>query len=330
MRAYGRNKGKFKIKTIKHIFQSLILFVVIPLGPYAKAEMPKTICESSCLANNAHSLPNGAQCILLNNKYKIYYRTLGKNNPTMIFASGTGFPADGWFDSKIALDMAKKIRVFTYDRLYTNNSCSNKNNFMPITAQDVVDNLRQILKQENIKPPYILVGQSFGGLYMQLYAREYPNEVAGLVLMDSVTSDGPVVLTKEEEDFLARHHLDHPQRPRAENPLYNEIIGQLPSYLQLQMAPPLNKNIPLIIMYATKQCLPKIGDEKQLCMDEKRLEAHFKQEIAIYNMSNNHRLVRVEGEHMSFFDPDKLQLVLHELNLIIEMSRQRILMLNQE
>lgn len=292
------------------------------------AEMPKQPCESVCL--DKKNIPAGGHCILLGKKENLYYRSLGKGFPTMIFVSGTGFPADGWFDTQLATQMAKKIRVISFDRLYTNNSCPNVNMFMPVTAQDVVDNLRKLLKQENIKPPYILIGQSFGGLYMQLYAREYPDEVAGLLLMDSVTSDGPVVLTKEEEEFLRRHHLDHPQRPNPENPLCNEVIGQLPSYLQLQNAPPLNANIPLIVMYATKECLPKIEGDKQLCMDEKRMQNHFEQQKAVYNMSNIHRLVKVEGEHMSFFDPDKQSIVLHELNLILEMSFQRAVMLSHQ
>lgn len=46
------------------------------------------------------------------------------------------------------------------------------------------EDLRALLASRNIRPPYILIGHSSGGLYMQLYARRYPAEVAGLVLVD--------------------------------------------------------------------------------------------------------------------------------------------------
>lgn len=49
----------------------------------------------------------------------------------------------------------------------------------------VVEELRQLLRARGLKPPYVLVGHSLGGLYLQLFARRYPEEVAGLLLIDS-------------------------------------------------------------------------------------------------------------------------------------------------
>ena len=49
----------------------------------------------------------------------------------------------------------------------------------------VVQELRALLRARQLPPPYVLVGHSLGGLYMQLYARQYPAEVAALVLVDS-------------------------------------------------------------------------------------------------------------------------------------------------
>lgn len=56
--------------------------------------------------------------------------------------------------------------------------------------------LRQNLQARGLKPPYVLVGHSMGGLYMQLFARMYPQEVRGLVLVDAVF---PGVIKKPEE-----------------------------------------------------------------------------------------------------------------------------------
>ena len=49
----------------------------------------------------------------------------------------------------------------------------------------IVEELRTVLLNQGLKPPYVLVGHSLGGLYMQLFARKHPQEVAALILVDS-------------------------------------------------------------------------------------------------------------------------------------------------
>jgi pimeloyl-ACP methyl ester carboxylesterase len=289
----------------------------------ATAIMPKVICNSVCsdtpnTYKSNQSISSDAHCTHVG-EYQTYYRLAGHGSPTIIFSSGTGFPADGWFESGIASAMAKKVRVFAYDRIFTFNSCPSPNNYMPNTAQDVVNHLHQLLVQEKIKPPYILVGHSFGGLDMLLYAREYPNEVAGLLLMDATTSDGPTPLPKPAEKIL--RHLGNPQNPIPDDPLYNELIGQLPSYLQIQQAPPLPKNMPLIVIYATQHCLPQAWTKKLFCMSREQEATHAQGQLAIYNMSNNHQLIRVDGMHASFFDKEKTPTVVKALNTLLEMSK---------
>ncbi len=58
----------------------------------------------------------------------------------------------------------------------------------------IVSELRTELDRRNIRPPYVLVGHSLGGLYMQYFARNYPSEVSGLLLVDSTHWDQNMVL----------------------------------------------------------------------------------------------------------------------------------------
>ena len=56
-------------------------------------------------------------------------------------------------------------------------------------AATIVAELRASLQALDIEPPYVLVGHSIGGTYMELYARSYPEEVAGVVFVDSRHAD---------------------------------------------------------------------------------------------------------------------------------------------
>ena len=55
----------------------------------------------------------------------------------------------------------------------------------PRTAPFVVDELDTLLATAGVEPPYVLVGHSLGGLHVRLYAHEYPDQVMGMVLVDS-------------------------------------------------------------------------------------------------------------------------------------------------
>ena len=60
---------------------------------------------------------------------------------------------------------------------------------LPRTAQDVVADLHALLRAARVPGPYVLVGHSLGGLCVRLYATTYPEEVAGLVLVDASHED---------------------------------------------------------------------------------------------------------------------------------------------
>src|SRR5262249_34646814 len=105
----------------------------------------------------------------------------GRGTRTVILESGLGDTLDVWKTVQ-PLIAARCARTLAYNRAgYLGSDNSND----PRDSQTIVAELRAELQRQNLKPPYVLVGHSLGGLYMQYFARNYPQEVAGLVLIDS-------------------------------------------------------------------------------------------------------------------------------------------------
>jgi pimeloyl-ACP methyl ester carboxylesterase len=85
--------------------------------------------------------------------------------------------------SELLHSLAGSFRVVSYDRAGLGWSDIGP---MPRTANRIVDELHTLLQRAAIPPPYVLVGHSFGGLTMPLFAARFPDEVAGMVLVDPV------------------------------------------------------------------------------------------------------------------------------------------------
>ncbi len=99
--------------------------------------------------------------------------------PVVVFESGLGTPLGNW--DTIFDEVAKQAPVVAYDRPGIGNSAPNQE--MP-TLQNVTDRLRKILQSLKLPPPYLLVGHSLGGVYVRGFALYYPQELAGLVIID--------------------------------------------------------------------------------------------------------------------------------------------------
>lgn len=98
--------------------------------------------------------------------------------------AGYGDFSKAW-DSVIG-DISKLSSVLIYDRAGLGKSERSSN---PRTSREMVKELKELLVKVKIEPPYILVGHSFGGVNMRMFATEYQNEVCGLVLVDSTPED---------------------------------------------------------------------------------------------------------------------------------------------
>jgi pimeloyl-ACP methyl ester carboxylesterase len=130
----------------------------------------------------------------------------GRGSPTVVFDSGGGDETVAW--ALVQPVIAAHTQACSYDRAGLGFSDASKRTS---DSANIVDDLHRLLTAAAIKPPYVLVGASYGGLNVRLYADTYPAEVVGMVLVDSTSEDW-----KQEELKLDPRHLTIEQA-RAQN-----------------------------------------------------------------------------------------------------------------
>lgn len=113
--------------------------------------------------------------------HRLHLLESGTGSPTIVLEAGLMSTVLSW--SNLQRELAETYRVVSYDRAGLGWSDLGP---MPRTADRIVDELHTLLQQAAIPPPYVLVGHSFGGLTMPLFAARFPEEVAGVVLVDPV------------------------------------------------------------------------------------------------------------------------------------------------
>jgi pimeloyl-ACP methyl ester carboxylesterase len=94
--------------------------------------------------------------------------------------------------SSLQQELSRDTRVWRYDRAGQGRSDPLKLPLTaPRTAADVVADLHALLQTVGVPGPFVLIGQSAGGVFVELYARTFPKEIAGVVSMNAVPPADP-------------------------------------------------------------------------------------------------------------------------------------------
>lgn len=112
------------------------------------------------------------------------YITAGTGPHTVVFESGLGNGKEVW--APVFNALSAEARVVAYDRAGYGQS---EESDLARNGAQIVEELRAMLQAEGIPAPYVLVGHSLGGTIVKLFARTYPQEVAGVVLVDAREAD---------------------------------------------------------------------------------------------------------------------------------------------
>jgi pimeloyl-ACP methyl ester carboxylesterase len=123
------------------------------------------------------------EAIYFNDK-RVYYTLKGTGSPTIVFEPGLASSSAEWW--AIQDELSASARVLTYDRAGIGWSELVNG---PRTSRQIAVELKGLLEVLKIDPPYIFVGHSQGGLYINHFCRLYPDVVGGVILIDPVSPD---------------------------------------------------------------------------------------------------------------------------------------------
>jgi pimeloyl-ACP methyl ester carboxylesterase len=193
----------------------------------------------------------------------MYLACRGSGSPTVVLIAGRSDRADIWSavthapgtntPSSAAVDpqVGRFTRVCAYDRPGTvtitgQQVAASRSSPVPqpTTAANGVADLHALLTAAQVPGPYVLVAHSWGGLIARLYAASYPHEVAGLVLVDTLTELLYDHLTPQQQTWwLALNSTYTPEL----DPYHQEQTNFEPSFQSLRSTPALRR-MPVVIL----------------------------------------------------------------------------------
>ncbi|HTG94831.1 MAG TPA: alpha/beta hydrolase [Pyrinomonadaceae bacterium] len=167
----------------------------------------------------------------------------GQGSPAVVFEGGFGTGIASW--STVQKEVAAFARTVSYDRAGLGQSELGPK---PRSAKQIATELHTALEKAGIKPPYVLVGHSFGGIYVRVFADMYPKEVVGMVLIDPSQESFNDWLKKSQ---LARLKDAQAQIAKAPEGVQAEAAATEVSYGEARVAkvPP---GIPVTLLSATE------------------------------------------------------------------------------
>lgn len=208
------------------------------------------------------------------------YAQSGTGSPAIILINGGSGPIEGWH--KIFHELAEESTVLAYNRLGVGKSD------MPTSPQDgaaIVSALRQLLDEVKLPPPYLLVGHSLGGLYANLFARLFPDQIAGVVLLeashpnDLAINDTQPAFIRYINRFLSSFDTLSPSRK------WNEVQYVQETARQIEQAGPFPDK-PLFVL---------TGTSKPPMMPEQAFVIRMKNQLDLVQLSKQGKQVLAAG-----------------------------------
>lgn len=226
----------------------------------------------------------------------------GEGGPTVVFEPGLSQTRDTW--GAIPDEVAKVTGVAVYDRAGVGESDPGS---IPRTTRQIINDLHNLLIRANVAKPYILVGHSFGGLNVRFFACQYPDEVAGMVLIDP----------SHEEQFMRYAELMPAEKRikyiRHERGANEERVDMFASAHQVKLARRL-PHIPSLIITAGI-------DHKKATYDRSEQIHQELQSSLVSLIPGSRQIIAEKSGH--FIQKDQPELVIKAIRELIEVARAK-------
>lgn len=226
---------------------------------------------------------------------ELFLRCQGVGSPTVILEHGLASDAASW--QTVQEDLADHTKVCAASRAGMTLSD-------PIpgdesrTAQDAVDDLVKVLEVADVPGPYVLVGHSFGGHVVRLFADQYPDDVVAMVLVDSAHEDQAQRQAERLEHLLSPEAWADIVIPAdSDNP---ERMGLAASGALVAQADSLG-DLPLTVLEAGGQDPGDLDEVQQGMVD---LWSSFQVELAALSTNSTHTVVPNSGHFIQIDQPD--------------------------
>jgi pimeloyl-ACP methyl ester carboxylesterase len=187
----------------------------------------------------------------------------GAGNSTVVFESGSGSPLETWI--RIQPEISTFARTISYDR--AGNGLSTKG-ATPRDGRHVATELHAALHNARVAPPYILVGHSLGGPYIRIFAGMYPEEVAGLVLVDPT-----------QEELIAWNKARKAQPPNEHKFRPADEVACAPMTFDQARENPVPTNVPVFLItglgpreipgFVTKELKAELQNDREVLYQAK-------------------------------------------------------------
>jgi len=243
------------------------------------------------------------------NDHRLATRIAGQGAPIVVLENHFGGSMNSW--RRVWRDIARFTTVVRYDRAGLGDS---ERGPTPRTAIRVADDLRRLLTNAGLPPPYVLVGHSFGGLFIQGFARRYPRLVAGLVIVDSSHEDGE----RQMWHTVSKANRERALQFRRENSEHVDIGRSLAQIRALRRLP----NIPIMVLHAPVPIGTIIGptrDDKWTA-EQERLSQGISRELALRSKMGKLIIVRRSSHFIQLDRPD---VVIAAIRNVVISTRRR-------
>jgi pimeloyl-ACP methyl ester carboxylesterase len=254
----------------------------------------------------------------------IRYYCQGTGSPTVIIEQGGGISLEAVFSwerpvgwAALTPKIASLTRVCVYDRVGLGRSSKADR---PRTSFDVAADLHALLGAANINPPYILAGQSLGGMNALAFTHRYRNEVAGLVLIDSShpqqlrRMNSVLPPRSADESTIMQGFRDGPDRAAMGGEWFD--FGKNSEQFANNMS---IGNIPLIVLTAAPQPISDnhpLPREWQSAIES--LHQELQRELARSTSNSRHIVARKAGHNIQLDEPE---LVLDAITELVAKAR---------